>query len=172
MRGSWKIREWQKAKERQTLSGTQWLDNTTHPNMPDEPQRHPTVPASLYPHVLVLTHTLSPLLVCWPLWSQTHTISLILNTHVAAGHSGNLICTTSPRLLNSTLLSVSTRHMFLPLGESQNWENNKELHCMFLSGCEAFWVLITQRVLCTAEPHSTPIWWTSNVETLHTDCWN
>lgn len=104
--------------------------------------------------------------------SQTHTTSLILNTHVAAGHPGNFICTTSPRLLNSTLLSVSTRRMFLPLGESQNWENNKELHCMFLSSCEAFWVLITQQVLCTAEPHSASIWWTSSIETLHADCLN
>jgi len=92
------------------------------------------------------------------------------HTHTHMWDCGNFICTTSPRLLNSTLLSVPTRRMFLPLGESQNWENNKGLHCVCLSGCEAFWVLIiTRRVLRTAEPHSTSIWWTSSVETLHAD---
>lgn len=74
MRGSWKIRDWQKVKERQT--GTQWLDNATHPNMPDEPQRRPTVPASLFRRVLVLTHTLSPLLARCPLWPESNTHNL------------------------------------------------------------------------------------------------
>lgn len=169
MRGSWKVREWQKVKERQTPCGTQRLDKATHPKHVGRATKASAGPCVSVPPC-VCTAVDTPFLIRPK--SNTHNLSDYAHTCGCGALWKLFICTTSPRLLNSTLLSVWTRRMFLPLGESQNWENNKGLRCVFLSGCEEFWVLITQRVLCAAEPHSASIWWTSSIETLHADCLN
>lgn len=172
MRGSWKVREWQKVKRR---TDTEW-DTVVRQSHPPKPCRvsHKGIRRPLCFCPAVCLHWLTRSSCHWhpvpygP--SQTHITSLLLHTHVAAGRSGN--CSSAQHLQDYSTQHLCQSERGACFFHWVNYRIGKTTKGLFLSGCEEFWVLITQRVLCTAEPHSTSIWWTSSIETLHADCLN
>lgn len=105
MRGSRKVRDWQKVKERQTPCGTQRLDKS-HPPKPCRVSLK-GVRQSLFVGPVVclywLTRSSRRLHIVPYGPSQTHTTFLLLHTHVAAGRSGN--CSSAQHLQD-----YSTQH--------------------------------------------------------------